>query len=108
MLIEVARPIALLLCVLSLCALFYTVFLIPASQTGEITWTTVTLLSFAAGICLASGMIFLEPDDHGASALTRTLPVQLFLWVVGVMIVLFVSAWYLETNGIFYKDVRRL
>ena len=108
MLVEVARPIALLLCVLSLCALFYTVFLIPASRAGEITWTTVTLLSFAAGICLASGMIFLESDDDRPGTLMRTLPVQLFLWGVGLMIVLFVSAWYLETNSIFYKDVRRL
>jgi hypothetical protein len=106
--IDVARPIALLLCVLSLCALFYTVFLIPATQAGEITWTSVTLLSLAAGICLASGMIFLEPDEHGPGALAQTLPVQLFLWGVGLIVVLFVSAWYLETNGIFYKDVRRL
>jgi hypothetical protein len=83
-------------------------FFIPANPAGEITWTSLVLLSFAAGISLVSGIIFLEPEEHGVGALARTLPVQLFLWAVGLMVVLFISAWYLETNGIFYKDVRRL
>lgn len=108
MLIDLARPIALLLCVLSLCSLFYSLFFVPASETGEISWTSVTLLSLAAGISLISGIIFLEPYERSPRALVRTLPIQLFLWAAGLMVVFFLSAWYLETNGIFYKDVRRL
>ena len=61
MLLEVAKPIALTLCLLSLGAVFYTAFLVPSSDLEQKTWDSLVLLSFAAGICLTSGMIFREP-----------------------------------------------
>ncbi len=107
MLLEAAKPIALVLCMAALCAVFSTAFLVPASDVEHRNWDTLTLLSLAAGICLTSGMIFREPEHEGMGALLRTLPVQLFCWAVGVMLALFVAAWYLETYCIFFKDVRR-
>ena len=102
-----AKPIAVALCMLSLCAVFNAAFLVPASDLESRSWTAVILLSLTAGICLASGMIFRESAEPGADRLMRTLPVQLFCWDVSLMLVLFLISWHLETHCIFYKDVRR-
>jgi hypothetical protein len=108
MLTEVAKPIALVLCMFSLCAVFYTAFLLPASDLEQRSLDAVVLLAFAAGICLTSGMIFRETERSAAGSLARTLPMQLFVWAVCAMLGLFLVSWYLETHCIFYKDVRRL
>jgi hypothetical protein len=105
--LEVAKPIAVALCMLSLCAVFNAAFLVQASDLESRSWTTVILLSLTAGICLASGMIFRESEESEAGSLMRTLPVQIFCWAVSLMLVLFLVSWYLETHCIFYKDVRR-
>jgi formate/nitrite transporter FocA (FNT family) len=105
--LEVAKLIAVALCMLSLCAVFNAAFPVPASDLESRSWTAVILLSLTAGICLASGMIFRESEESGADRLMRTLPVQLFCWAVSLMLVLFLVSWYLETHCIFYKDVRR-
>jgi formate/nitrite transporter FocA (FNT family) len=108
MLHELAKPVALLLCIVSLCAVFYTAFLVPATDLEQRIWDSLALLSLAAGICLSSGMIFRETAQNGANLLLRTLPVQIFCWALGLMLLLFAASWYLETHCIFYKDVRRL
>jgi hypothetical protein len=108
MLLEIAKPIALLLCILALCSVFYTAFLVPASGLEQRIWDSLILLSLAAGICLSSGMIFREATQSGVEPLTRTLPVQMFCWAVGLMMAWFLVSWYLETYCIFYKDLRRL
>jgi len=107
MLLEIAKPIALGLCMLSLCAVFYAAFLTPAGEPEQRIWDTVVLLSLAAGICLTSGLIFRESTETGSGPLTATLPVQMFCWAVCLILVLFAASWYLETYCIFYKDVRR-
>jgi hypothetical protein len=107
MLQEAAKPIALLLCLLSLCAVFYTVFLLPASGLEQRIWDSTVLLSLSAGICLSSGMIFREPTRDGVEPVLGTLPVQVFCWATAMMTALFVVSWYLETYCVFYKDVRR-
>ena len=108
MLLEIAKPIALLLCMLALWSVFYTAFLVPASDLERRSWDSLILLSLAAGICLTSGMLFREPTQSGAESLTRTLPIQMFCWAVGLMAAWFLASWYLETHCIFLKDLRRL
>ena len=105
--LEVAKPIAVALCMLSLCAVFNAAFLVPASDLESRLSATVILLSLTAGICLASGMIFRESEESGESSLMRTLPVQMFCWAFSLMRAVFLVSWYLETHCIFYKDVRR-
>jgi hypothetical protein len=110
MLVELAKPIALLLCLLSLCAVFHTAFLIPASDLHQRIWDSLELLALAAGISVVSALIFREsasePSGDGAS-LADTLPVQVFFWAVGTMLLMFLASWYLETHCIFYRDARR-
>ena len=88
-----------------LCALFYTAFLDPAHNFDQSLWDTLTLLSLAAGVSVAGGMLFREETQ--STSLLRTLPMQMFLWAVGVIALLFVSARFLETHFIFFRDVRR-
>jgi hypothetical protein len=107
MLLEVAKPIAVLLCLLSLLCVFYTAFLVPASGLEQRIWDSTVLLSLAAGVCFTSGMIFREKTANGTESVLHTLPVQIFCWGACLIAILFVASWYLETNCIFYKDVRR-
>lgn len=104
-LLDLARPLALLVCILTLCGLFYTAFLAPANTAEQELWDTLTVFSLAAGICLASGMLFHE--GAGAGAILRTLPMQIFLWATGVMAAMFAVSRYLEAYFIFYKDSHR-
>jgi hypothetical protein len=108
MLVEVAKPVALMLCMLSLFAVFHTAFLVPGSDLDEKIWDSLKLLALAAGISLVSGLIFCESasdstDDNGR--LTSTLPIQVFYWAVSIMLVLFIVSWYLETRCMFYRDI---
>ena len=107
MLLEIAKPIALCLCILSLFAVFHTTFLTPADDLEQRIWHSVELLSMAAGICLASGFIFRASEPMGSASLASTLPIQLFCWAAGIIVVMFVASWYLETYVVFYRDVRR-
>ena len=102
--VEMAKPVALVLCMAALCEVFNAAFLTLANYPGQTIWDTLTLLSLAAGICVASGMLFRE-DASGR--LMRTLPMQIFVWTTSVMMAMWVIAWYLETHYIFYRDVRR-
>lgn len=108
MLIELSKPIALVMCLLSLCALFNAAFLHPASGMEQRMWDCLLLLSLAAGVSLSSGMIFRESIENGIEPILSTLPVQLFCWAAGTMALLFIASLYLEANGIFYRDVRPL
>ena len=99
-----AKPAALVLCMAALCGVFNAAFLAPFNYPGQTIWDTLTLLSLATGICVASGMLFRQ-DANGR--LLRTLPMQIFVWVTSVMLAMWLAAWYLETHCIFYRDVRR-
>jgi hypothetical protein len=108
LLVELVKPIALVMCLLSLCAVFNAAFLHPATGPDQEIWDVALLLSLSAGIAVSSGMIFRESTTDGIEPVTRTLPVRLFCWGVGAMVLLFLASWYLETHVIFYRDSRRL
>jgi hypothetical protein len=103
MLVEVAKPIALMLCILSLYAVFHAAFLVPASDLHQKISGSLQLLALAAGISLISGMIFRESTSK--PRLIFTLPMQLFCWAVSIMLILFLISWYLESNSIFEGHV---
>ena len=114
MLLEITKPVALLLCLLSLYALFHTAFLVPGSlellipgpALQDRILDSLLLLGLSAGICVVSGMIFKEAEPNPQPALSTTLPMKIFLWAAGTMMLLFVLSWYLETYCIFYRDTR--
>ena len=109
-LVEFAKLAALLLCMLSLYAIFHTLFLSvedpqPIFQAPQVLTRRILnallLLSLSAAISVLGGIIFreAEPDPH--PSLVSTLPLQIFSWATSIMIVLFFLAWFLETHYIF-------
>ena len=106
--LEIAKPIALILCLISLCAVFHVVFLAADLDVEQKYWQALILLSLSAGISVSSGMIFRAEGESRLSDCLRTLPMQLFFWAVGTMIVMFLAARYLENNYVLFRDPRRL
>jgi hypothetical protein len=58
MLVELAKPVTLISCILSLYAVFHTAFLIPSSEMDERICDSLGLLALAALISFVSGLIF--------------------------------------------------
>ncbi|MGB8010901.1 MAG: hypothetical protein WCF68_04755 [Terriglobales bacterium] len=102
---ELAKPVALVVCIRSLYALLYAAFLHPAGDMEQRICNSLLMVALAGAISIASGLIFREAEP-GDARLTGTLPVQMFCWAAGVMAVLFLVSWYLETHCVFYRDVR--
>jgi hypothetical protein len=119
MLVELARPVALLLCILSLYAVFHTAFLVPGTGLEQTIWNSLQLLAVAAGISLVSGLIFQEQPSQeqpsqeppsgarvapmpgerlNGTRLIATLPMQLFCWTSIAILALFIAAWYLGSQ----------
>jgi hypothetical protein len=108
-LFEIAKLVSLIGSILSLHALFYTAFLIPSADMNQKIYDSLAWLALAAGISLIGGLVFRAgtPERRaGRAGLSATLPVQLFCWAAGIMLVLFVVSWYLETHCVFYRDTR--
>jgi hypothetical protein len=106
---EIAKPVTLVFCILSLYGVFDAAFLAVSIDVHQKIYESLIRLALAAAISLISGMIFRDatPEPHvGDARLSATLPVQLFCWTSGVMLVLFIVSWYLETYCIFYRDIR--
>jgi hypothetical protein len=109
MFLDVARPVTLIGCILSLYALFHTAFLLPSTDMNQRIYDSLTLLALAAGISVIGGLVFrgaAQEPGTGRARLTATLPVQVFCWASGTMLVVFVVSWYLGRYCIFYRDVR--
>jgi len=114
MLLELAKPVALLLCLLSLYAVFHTLFfaiedphliLQPHQAFVDRILDSLLLLALSAGICVLGGFIFRESEPDLRPSLAATLPMQLFYWATGIMLVMFLLAWFLETHYIFSPRV---
>ena len=107
MLVEVAKPVTLFFCILSLYAVFNTALLDPSPDMDQRIYDSIGRLALAAGIVLISGLIFCAAthDPDPSARLAATLPVQMFLWAAGIMVVCFVISWYLEGHCIFYRDI---
>jgi len=107
---EVAKPITLVSCILSLFAVFYAAFLDFSLDLHEKIYSSLGWLAIAAAISLLSGWIFRDATqaEAGRISLASTLPLKMFFWASSAMFLLFLISWYLQTNCIFYRDVRRL
>jgi hypothetical protein len=106
---EIARPVTLVFCILSLYAVFDAAFLAVSIDVHQKIYESLIRLALAAAISLIGGLVFRDASQEphaGSAPLTDTLPVQLFCWSSGVMLVLFVVSWCLETYCIFYRDIR--
>jgi hypothetical protein len=109
-LLEFAKLAALLLCMLSLYAIFRTLFLSienpqPIFQPPQILANRLLqvflLISLSAAISLLGAVIFREAEPSPHPSLASTLPLRVFSWATSIMLTLFVLARFLETHYIF-------
>jgi hypothetical protein len=108
MLMEVAKPVTLVFCILSLYAVFNAAFLALSINLHQRIYEALLRVALAAVISVMSGLIFRDatpPQGPCRTGLMATLPMQIFCWATGIMLVLFVVSLYLETHCIFYRDI---
>jgi hypothetical protein len=114
MLLELAKPVALLLCLLSLYAVFHTLFLSiedprllfqPHKALDDRILDSLLLLLLSGVISLLGGIIFREAEPYPHPPLATTLPLLVFYWATGIMIALFFVARFVETHYIFSPTV---
>jgi hypothetical protein len=118
--LEIARPVTLLASILSLLVLVRTAFFGPDIEFSDRLYDTLCMFVIAAGFALLSGLTFPERDplEHipwydraffaqyvkptdPVQRLYRTFPVQVFCWTAGILLVLFLLNWYLQTHVVF-------
>ena len=104
MLLDLAKPLALLLSMLSLYRVFHAAFLTTATTTAERGQDALARLALAAGVAVVGGLVFGAATER--PPFLHTLPVRLFCWAAAGILVLFVASWYIETYVILYRDVR--
>jgi hypothetical protein len=114
MLLELAKPVALVLCLLSLYAVFHTLFfaiedphllLQPHKAFDDRIIHSTLLLALSAGISLIGGLIFREAEQSPQPSLATTLPLLIFYWAAGSMLILFLLALFLETHYTFSPSI---
>jgi hypothetical protein len=99
--LELAKAVSLLVCILSIYWAAISAFFVPGAQWEERLWIAAFKLLAAAAICFYSGMVFSWPARTNPTAfqrLTSTLPVRLFFCAVAGIAVLFVLSWFLANS----------
>jgi hypothetical protein len=99
MFLELGKFVSLMAGIVSLHAVFYTAFLAPMNGMRERVFDSLDMLILACGLCLASGMIFREWDRKAGiegSTIAASLPMRIFWWFSGVVVVMLAASWYLQ------------
>ena len=100
--LPVAKFLALVLSILSLCLSLGHAFFIPGASWDHRLIDGLALLVASGCICFAGGLIFEIPerkfDPEPTPRLTHTLPVRLFFWAAGLMAVVFAVSWFLAVD----------
>jgi hypothetical protein len=113
-LVEFGKLAALLLCLLSIYAVFHSLFfsiedpqlfLQPHHTFVDRILGSLFLLGVSAAISLVGGVIFREAEPSPHPSLAKTLPLLIFSWSTSIMIIFFFLAWFLETHYIFSPRV---
>jgi hypothetical protein len=101
LMLEIAKAVSFLVCILSIYWAAISAFFVPGAQWEERLWLAAFKLLGAAAVCFYSGMVFSWPSRSNPTAfqrLTATMPVRLFFWAVAGIAVLFALSWYLADS----------
>lgn len=98
MLFDAGKALSFMLSILSLYPIMMSAFFVPGTGWVERLSMALAKTAMAACFCFASGLFFAYPPgpDRKGEPLLGTLPVQMFLWTVAGVAVLFVLSWYLD------------
>lgn len=99
MLLEIGKALSFILSILSLYPIVLSAFFVPGIHWEDRLSLALVKIAMAGCICFASGLLFCRPPRAGCKGepLMRTLPVQIFMWTLAGVAVLFLLSWYLET-----------
>lgn len=112
MLLELAKPLALVALVLALLMLFHAAFLGPEASTLQHLDDCLGPLLLSASAAVLGGLLFLPARRARVVPISRlralwsTFPVRIFVFSLAAMTLLFVAAWYFESFVLPYRDVR--
>lgn len=111
MVLDLSKAAFFFLCILSLYRAAIHAFFIPGTRWQERMIVALVYLTFAASVCVFSGLLFswpVESNPDRGQRLLATLPVRLFLWSSLAIAALFISSWYLgglaQQAGPFISD----
>jgi hypothetical protein len=96
---ELGKILSFFLGMLSLLPVLVSAFFEPGSHWEDRLVMSLIKVAFAACACFGSGLFFLKPASAGVpltDRLLQTLPVRMFFWALGVVVVMFFLSWYLE------------
>jgi hypothetical protein len=98
---ELGKFVTLGASILSLVALLGSAFFVPGAGWEDRLIGSLTYLALAGCLCFASGILFREDalrhDPEAEITLSSTLPVKLFYWGLGLMVLFFLLGWFLDT-----------
>lgn len=100
--LELAKALSFLACVLSLYWTAVNAFFLPGIGWQDRLFLALAKLVLAACICSLSGLIFRWPSPTNPDRnqpLHATLPVQLFLWIATGLLLFFIATWYLTCGA---------
>jgi hypothetical protein len=109
--LELARPTSLLASMISLLAVMHSAFFGSETDFHRRIYDSLAMLLLAAGIALVAGMLFerdcgVTGDSGPVLAVFRSFPVRVFFWASGLMLALFLLAWWIEANCVFSPEMR--
>jgi len=98
--LDLFKAISFLVDIVLLYGVAISAFFVPGSGWEERLDSALLRLALAASACLLSGLLFSMTSRSRSRTIRSfltTLPVQLFFWSLGVIALLFVSSWYLDS-----------
>jgi hypothetical protein len=95
MLLDLSRFISFLASVLALFSMMHGALFVTAATWRERLCASLSHVVLAAAISLVSGLLF-HYHSRPYVPVARTLPVTLFFWTFGALLILFPLAWYLD------------
>jgi hypothetical protein len=104
--LELAKFASLLLSILSLDAVFHAAFLEPGTHFEQRLLPSCEMMLLAAAVCLGSGYIFRAYELRAGKrdgSVVGSLPMLIFWWGCGVIVLLFFLAWLLDRYFFGYR-----
>jgi hypothetical protein len=97
LILELLRPLSFFLSMLSLYPVMLSAFFVPGTRWEERLEMALLRVVFAACVCFTSGLLYSwHTRTECAEPLLSTIPVRLFFWAVGGMVLLFALSWWLD------------
>lgn len=96
---EIGKIVSFFLSMLLLFPVVSSAFFVPGSHWRQRLVLALVKIAFAGCACFASGLFFLTPAAKGEDLIDRvlrTLPVRMFAWTMGAVVILFTLSWYFE------------